>query len=80
MDYCTAWFEGWWSDCCRLHDIAYTGTVDRFTADNELFSCVATSWEGSLLIGASSAVIAGVMWAGVRAVGWKFYKRGGKDE
>lgn len=76
MDYCTAWFEGWWSDCCRIHDLAYTGAVERLQADNDLALCVATSWEGSLLLGGVSAVIGGVMWLGVRTFGWKFYKKG----
>lgn len=74
MDYCSLWFEGWWSECCVAHDAAYAAQVARDLADGELFRCVAAS-EPSLAV--ASALVAGVMWIGVRVFGARFYRKAG---
>ena len=74
MDYCTLWFEGWWSHCCQAHDEAYVAQVGQLLADNALLQCVAESAPYPWLAVASAAV-AGVMYAGVRLFGRRFYKR-----
>lgn len=74
MDYCTLWFEGWWSHCCAAHDTGYTRQIGQAIADNELFQCVAMSAPTPVLA-AASFVVAGTMWLGVRVFGKRFYKR-----
>lgn len=72
MDYCSLWFEGWWSACCMAHDAAYAAQVARDAADAELFRCVASS---SPALAVASTVVAGVMWVGVRLFGARFYRK-----
>ena len=73
MDYCTLWFEGFWSSCCKAHDLAYEVGVLRSIADSDLATCVAhiatTPSTGIIAAGA-----AGLMYLGTRLFGWKFYK------
>jgi len=89
IDHCTSWFEGWWGElCCRPHDLDYAGQVDRLVADGRLWSCV---WHSLPDIAAAhpiiagvftgvSAVIATIMFIGVRLFGLPFYKRAGKGK
>lgn len=79
MDYCTLWFEGFWSDCCKAHDLAYDMQIPRTIADADLASCVAlaASSPGAAWVG---AITAGVMFVGVRVFGWKFYKKAKKSK
>lgn len=74
MDYCTGFFEGWWADCCAVHDLAYLNQVPKLLADQELAQCVVAS--------ASSPVqsvlgygVAGVMFLGVSLFGRHFYNK-----
>ncbi|WID42127.1 membrane protein [Pseudomonas phage ZRG1] len=76
MDYCTGWFEGWWSDCCMAHDAAYAAQVARDVADDALFQCVAGS-EPTLAV--ASTLVAGLMWAAVRLFGRRFYRKAGEE-
>lgn len=70
-DYCSFWFEGWWSQCCEVHDAAYAAQVARDVADAALFQCVAGS---SPTLAALSATIAGAMFVAVRVFGGRFYR------
>ena len=92
MDYCTLWFEGWWSHCCQAHDADYSVQIGQALADGQLFSCVVNSLPAAALdnpllaagAGAASLVIGGGMWLGVRVFGRRFYKNaantGGANE
>lgn len=71
MDYCTFWFEGWWSHCCQAHDAAYSAQIAKEVADAALFQCVAGS---SPSLALASTVIGGAMWLAVRLFGARFYK------
>lgn len=68
------WFEGWWGDCCKVHDLAYDMGLDRAVADADLWSCVvqaSTSPVGGLVgLGVGS-----LMYVGVRVFGGRFYKK-----
>lgn len=83
MDYCTGWFEGWWSHCCAAHDADYAAQVGQALADGGLALCVASSLpqlaaDNPLLAGAAallSAGIGGIMWVGVRLFGRRYYRR-----
>lgn len=74
MDYCTLWFEGWWSQCCEAHDVGYAaGEVSRSVLDQTLAMCVAnTAPSGWAVLGAG---VGALMYVGVRLGGWYFYKR-----
>lgn len=72
-NHCTSWPEAWWSDCCKAHDKAYELQIERAQADKELFSCVYNNADGFLII--PSFLIACLMYIGVRAFGWKYYKK-----
>lgn len=78
MDYCTLWFEGFWSDCCKAHDLAYDMQIPRAIADADLTTCVAlaTNSPGAAWVG---AIAAGVMFVGVRVFGKRFYKKAAKE-
>ena len=78
MDYCTLWFEGFWSDCCKAHDLAYDTQIPRAIADADLATCVvlAANSPGTALVG---AIAAGIMFIGVRVFGWKYYKKAAKE-
>lgn len=69
MNHCTLWPDRLgsldWSACCRAHDLAYDAGVNRLAADLELARCVA----------GVSPFMAAVMFAGVAAFGWLFYRR-----
>ena len=73
MDYCTLWLEGFWSSCCKAHDLAYEVGVPRADADADLATCVALIAEtpGGAWIAVTAA---GLMFVGTRLFGWKFYK------
>ena len=79
MDYCTLWFEGFWSDCCKAHDLAYDTQIPRAIADADLVTCVALAagTPGAAWVG---VLAAGAMFVGVRVFGWKFYKKAGKHK
>lgn len=64
---CTFFPDGSWESCCDRHDAAYSkGTqFSRKIADQRLKLCVEQS---------GHPYIAKVMYAGVRAFGWLFYK------
>ena len=78
MDYCTLWFEGFWSDCCKAHDLAYDTQIPRAIADADLATCVvlAAYSPGAALVG---VIAAGIMFIGVRVFGWKYYKKAAKE-
>lgn len=78
MDYCTLWFEGFWSGCCKAHDLAYDAGVPRAVADADLATCVAhmASTPGAAWVGAGAALL---MYVGTRLFGWKFYKPKDKE-
>jgi hypothetical protein len=69
-DHCTLWPERLgeidWSACCAAHDLAYGLGVDRLEADIDMALCVASvaGWP-----------MAAVMFAGVSAFGWIFWRR-----
>jgi len=66
-DHCTLWFEGNWSECCALHDRRYANKrLTRYQADKLLFRCVRRK---------SNIVMASIMFAGVRTIGWYFYDK-----
>ena len=73
-DYCTLWPEGWWAACCKAHDDDYMAQVGQAVADTDLLACVATSAPTPVLA-AASAVVALVMYVGVRAFGARFYRK-----
>lgn len=63
MDYCTLWFEGSWSHCCKTHDEDYLlalSLVEKLSADLGLASCVA---------GTGNPLMAGLMFLGVSIPG-----------
>lgn len=74
MDWCTLWPEGWWAHCCQAHDEAYAAQIGQALADADLMRCVAESAQGGA-ISIASAIIAGVMFIGVRLFGRRFYKK-----
>lgn len=78
MDYCTGWFEGWWADCCKAHDMDYLNQVVRSVADADLASCVALS-AGTPSAGIAGAVVAGIMFIGVKVFGKRFYRKAAKE-
>jgi len=58
--------EGSWSSCCARHDRRYENKrITRRQADILLYRCVAKH----------SKPVAAIMYLGVRAFGWYFYKR-----
>ena len=66
-DHCTLSPEGNWSMCCARHDRRYENKrLTRFQADKLLFRCVNRK---------SNVLIASIMFLGVRAFGWYFYKK-----
>lgn len=70
-DYCTGYFDGSWSYCCKMHDRRYANKrLNRSQADELLFRCVKRK---------SNIVNAYIMWAGVRLFGWHFYKKAKKE-
>ena len=75
-DYCTFWLEGWWAQCCQAHDDAYLAQSGQALADSDLLACVAQSAPTPVLA-AVSVVIAGLMYAGVRVFGARFYRKAG---
>jgi len=75
MDYCSWFPEGWWGDvCCKAHDEDYLNQIGQLLADDRLFACVANSANHPVLA-AVSVGVAGIMWAGVRVFGKRFYKK-----
>ena len=72
-DACTLWPEGWWAVCCSAHDVAYGAGLERLGADIDLLRCVAGTGDGALAV--ASAVVAGVMFVGVRIFGGRFFRR-----
>lgn len=70
MNYCTWWFDGWWGQCCHLHDIAYSTGVVKSIADLALQNCVAS-------VGAP--IISWIMWIGVTLFGGFWYARAAKN-
>lgn len=79
MDYCTWFPEGWWAACCAAHDLAYSSQVGKDLADQALLACVANSANGPVL-GAASFAVAGLMYAGVRLFGRRYYKNAAKPQ
>ena len=83
MDYCTLWFEGWWSHCCEAHDADYAAQIGQALADERLMSCVASALpdlavQHPILAGAfgvASATVGGLMFIGVRIFGRRFYRK-----
>lgn len=78
QDYCTLFpdklFGVDYSLCCFLHDIAYGGLADRKEADIALRDCVSLLFsETNLILG---AVVATLMYLGVRLFGRSFYRQG----
>lgn len=62
--YCTLWWDGVWSHCCQVHDMAYGLGLDKFQADLDLAVCVAQT--GNLGMGV-------IMFLGVAILGVFFY-------
>ena len=63
-DYCTAFPEGSWSGCCRLHDLAYADSLTaKLSADLDLVRCVADAggWPVAILMGAG-VILLGLPW------------------
>ncbi len=57
-------------DVCAKHDVRYEDkSKSRWTSDLELFNDVKRR---------GLPITAGVMWIGVRLIGWKFYNKAGK--
>lgn len=69
-DHCTLWLDRLagkdWSECCRLHDLAYDAGLPRLAADLALEACVTA---------AGAPLIARLMFAGVALFGWIAYQR-----
>lgn len=66
-DNCTLFFEGNWSECCARHDKRYENKrLTRKQADRLLYRCVHKK---------SKKVVALIMYVGVRAFGWYFYRK-----
>jgi hypothetical protein len=63
---CTLFPEGSYTSCCENHDAAYGAGYDRAKADRDLRDCV---------IACGRPHLAWIMWAGVRAFGWVFWKK-----
>ena len=60
-------FKIYIGDICAKHDIRYADyTKSRWTADLELFNEVK---------GRGLPITAGIMWIGIRLIGWAFYKK-----
>lgn len=74
MDYCTFWFEGWWSTCCANHDLAYLNQVPKLVADQELAQCIIAVASNPVqnVVGYG---VAGIMFLGVSLFGRRFYKK-----
>ena len=63
---CTLWFEGWWHECCVVHDYFYAdgGTAEeRKAADFDLYYCVK-----------AKGGPARTMCVAVRTTGWFFWR------
>lgn len=73
MDYCTSFLEGWWANCCEIHDSEYAMQIGKALADSNLLHCVATSGTDPLTV-ALSAIAGVIMFIGVRLFGSRFYK------
>ena len=69
-NYCTFFFEGTWTECCRIHDIAYETQVDKKQADIDLYNCVREADPEAL-----TWIVAALMFAGVSLFGARFYKK-----
>jgi hypothetical protein len=73
--YCTWFWDGWWGDCCKWHDVAYAELAPKLLADFSLGLCIATS--GTEWWQITASVLIGVLaLAGVSAFGWLFYRKG----
>lgn len=83
MDYCTLWFEGWWSHCCEAHDADYAAQIGQALADERLLSCVAGALPQlaadhpalAAVFGVASAAVGGLMYMGVRLFGSRYYRK-----
>ena len=66
-NYCTAYPEGTWSSCCKLHDRRYLNKrLTKYQADKLLFRCVRRK---------SNIFNAAIMFIGVTVGGnWNYYK------
>jgi len=69
--YSTCWFDSCcgmdWSNCSKFHDRRYNNKrLTRYQADKLLYRCVKRK---------SNTFIASLMFLGVRAFGWYFYKK-----
>lgn len=63
---CTLFPEGSWTECCARHDRRYENKrLNRAQADKLLFRCVKRK---------SNVAVASIMYLGVRAFGWYYYK------
>lgn len=69
-NYCTFFFEGSWTECCRKHDIAYETQAPKGQSDIELFNCVRESDPTAV-----TWVVAALMFAGVSLFGARFYRK-----
>ena len=70
-DGCTGFPDGDWGDCCFEHDKAYFrgGTAkERRAADKKLYQCIKAKK------GLHHAIIAPMMWMGVRVGGVEFLR------
>lgn len=59
-NHCTMFFEGCWSDCCRMHDAAYKAGLPKVQSDIDLYKCVKAK---------RHRIIAVVMFLGVSTFG-----------
>lgn len=73
VDYCTLSPEGWWQDCCEIHDAAYTVQIDKSKADASLMKCIYESGEGMFAV--PSLAIAFIFFTAVSFFGSKFYNK-----
>lgn len=67
--YCTAFPEGRWGECCKLHDLAYETQQPKHEADVQLFKCVADS------DGFGVGLIAALMFMAVSTAGGLWYRK-----
>lgn len=62
------------SQCCKAHDDAYLiiSSIPRYEADLELMNCVKEAFPTNTFLAITIPLL---MYFGVRAFGWKFFKK-----